>query len=115
MLLDNATSHSVPDMDLIKVGSFDSIKMSHLLLLFLPANCISLVQRLDQGIIAALKACYKSEPACHMVMQYNIELSQDLRALSLTASVKQVWRQSWVCSQSAALDFTVVSLLKIQP
>ena len=55
VLLDNATSHSVADATLVNVGSFKPIK---LLLLFLPANCTSVIQPLDQGIITAFKARY---------------------------------------------------------
>ena len=80
MLLDN---HVLSDMPMIKVCSFDCFKLSNLLLLFFPANCTSVVQPLDQGVIAALKAQYKSKLATHMVTQYDIDPTQDLRALSM--------------------------------
>ena len=57
------------DTLLTKVGSLDAFKLSNLLLLFLPPNCTSVVQPLDQGIIAAFK---------------------DLQALSLKTNLKQV-------------------------
>ena len=63
----------------------------------MPANCTSVVQPLDQGIIAAFKARYKSKLAQHLIMQYDVNPSQDLRALSLTTDVKQV------CSYSSSL------------
>ncbi|KAL5475714.1 hypothetical protein EMCRGX_G025561 [Ephydatia muelleri] len=93
MLLDNASSHILSDTPMIKVGSFDCFKLSNLLLLFFPANCTSVVQPLDQGVIAALKARYKSKLATHMVTQYDIDPTQDLRALSSKTNVKEaiIW------------------------
>ena len=90
MLLDNATSHAVRNVAPTKVGSLHAIKLSNLLLLFLPANCTSVVQPLDQGVIAAFKVRYKCKLAQHMVMQYDINPRQDLRTLSLKTDVKQV-------------------------
>ena len=63
MILDNATSHAVADVSQTNVGSFIALKLSNLLPLFLPANCTSVVQPLDQGNIAAFKARYKSKLA----------------------------------------------------
>ncbi|KAL5505629.1 hypothetical protein EMCRGX_G007093 [Ephydatia muelleri] len=93
MLLDNASSHHLSDTPMIKVGSFDCFKLSNLLLLFFPANCTSVVQPLDQGVIAVLKARYKSKLATHMVTQYDIDPTQDLRALSSKTDVKEaiIW------------------------
>ena len=90
MLLDNASSHGVADTLLTKVGSLDAFRLSNLLLLFLPPNCTSVVQPLDQGIIAAFKAHYKGKLAHYMVQQYDIDSSQDLQALSLKTNLKQV-------------------------
>ena len=90
MLLDNASSHVLSDTPMIKVGSFDCFKLRNLLLLFFPANCTSVVQPLDQGVIAALKARYKSKLATHMVTQYDIDPTQDLRALSSKTNVKEI-------------------------
>ena len=60
VLVDNAASHTIANMVVTKVGSF---KISILLLLLLPAICTSVVQPLGQGVIAALKAQYKSKLA----------------------------------------------------
>ena len=70
MLLDNASSHGVADTLVTKVGSLDAFRLTNLLLLFLPPNCTSVVQPLDQGIIAAFKAHYKRKLARYMVQQY---------------------------------------------
>ena len=90
MLLDNASSHGVADTLITKVGSLDAFRLSNLLLLFLPPNCTSVVQPLDQGIIAAFKAHYKRKLARYMVQQYDIDSSQDLQVLSLKTNLKQV-------------------------
>ena len=49
-ILDNASSHVIEGMETIKVGSFDSFKLSNLLPIFLPANCTSIIQPLDQDL-----------------------------------------------------------------
>ena len=90
MLLDNASSHSVADIQLIKMGSFNAFRLSNLLLIFLPPNCTSVVQPLDMGIIASFKARYKSKLAHFMVQQYDLDPHQDLQELSLKVNVKQV-------------------------
>ena len=90
MLLDNSSSHGVADTLLTKVGSLDAFRLSNLLLLFLPPNCTSVVQPLDQGIIAAFKAHYKRKLAHYRVQQYDIDSSQYLQAQSLKTNLKQV-------------------------
>ena len=91
MLLDNASSHnSVPDIQLIKLGSFDAFRLSNHLLIFLPPNCTSVVQPLDMGIIASFKAHYKSKLAHFMVQQYDLDPHRDLQELSLKVNIKQV-------------------------
>ena len=98
MLLDNGSSDVVSDMAMIIVGSFDCFNLSNLLLLYFPANCTSVVQTLDQGLIAALKAWYKSKLAGHMVTQYDIDPTQDLRALSSKTNVKEMILSTYIIS-----------------
>ena len=73
MLLDNTSSHVIAGRETITVGSFDSLKLSNLLLIFLLANCASVIQPLDQEIIAAFKACYERKLTCHKVAQLDID------------------------------------------
>jgi hypothetical protein len=63
LLSDNAPSHKVDESVEHEAGETESagfqfIKLSHVMLLFLPANTTSHVQLLDAGIIASLKAKY---------------------------------------------------------
>eukprot|EP00959_Pyramimonas_sp_CCMP1952_P469990 9495914-Pyramimonas_sp.AAC.1 len=60
MLLDNASSHTLPA--LAKEWAYKDLRgfeMSHTIFAFLPKNTTSEVQPLDQGIISATKARYR--------------------------------------------------------
>jgi hypothetical protein len=59
MLTDNAPTHMVTDADVEEEHGFKVINLSHLKAVFLPANTTSVVQPLDQGIIACTKAHYR--------------------------------------------------------
>eukprot|EP00731_Ephydatia_muelleri_P014338 Em0008g58a len=89
MILDNATSHAVADVSQTNVGSLTAFKLSNLLLLFLPANCTNVIQPLDQGIIAAFKSRYKIKLARHMVSQFDVDPTQNLRMVPLKVKLKQ--------------------------
>ena len=106
MILDNATSHAVADVSQTNVGSLTAFKLSNLLLLFLPANCTNVIQPLDQGIIAAFKSRYKSKLARHMVSQFDVDPTQNLRMLPLKVKLKQVSMcsvETRLCKFSASL------------
>jgi hypothetical protein len=63
MLTDNAPTHMVTDADVEEEHGFKVINLSHLKLVFLLANTTSVVQPLDQGIIA----CTKAHNRCKLV------------------------------------------------
>jgi hypothetical protein len=60
LLLDNAP-HIPPDTTKEVLMGFDVYRLSNITLIFLPANTTSIVQPLDQGIIAAFKAHYRAQ------------------------------------------------------
>jgi hypothetical protein len=67
VLSDNAPTHMLADTESEEEHSFKVINLSNLKLVFLPANTTSVVQRLDQGIIACTKAHY-----CRQLVQWVI-------------------------------------------
>eukprot|EP00731_Ephydatia_muelleri_P026385 Em0018g485a len=105
MLLDNASSHGVADTLLTKVGSLDAFRLSNLLLLFLPLNCTSVVQPLDQGIIAAFKAHYKGKLARYMVQQYDIDSSHYLACSCLAGTLRHNYLELLVQVRGSAWNW----------
>lgn len=53
ILLDNAPSHQVEGIQKTLIGEFEAYVLSNITLLFFPVNVTSVVQPLDQGIIAS--------------------------------------------------------------
>ena len=61
MILDNASSHVVSSAKVGKSYGFSTLGLSNMTLVFLPPNVTSVIQPLDQGIIAYLKIQYKKK------------------------------------------------------
>jgi hypothetical protein len=61
MILDNASSHVVTFAKVGKSCGFSTLELSNMILVFLPPNVTSVVQPLDQGIIASSKFQYKNK------------------------------------------------------
>ena len=59
MILDNASSHVVGFAKVGKSCGFSTLELSYMTLVFLPPNIQSVVQPLDQGIIASFKIQFK--------------------------------------------------------
>ena len=55
MILDNASSHVVNSAKVGKSYGFPTLELSNMNLVFLPPNVTSVVQPLNQGIIASFK------------------------------------------------------------
>jgi hypothetical protein len=60
-LSENAPTHMLADTEIDEEHGFKVIHLSNLKLVFLPANTASIVQPLDQGIIACANAHYRQQ------------------------------------------------------
>jgi hypothetical protein len=56
LLTDNTPTHMLASAEVEQEHGFNVINLSHLKIVFLPANTTSVVQPLDQGTIACTKA-----------------------------------------------------------
>lgn len=82
MLMDNASSHDIPSVSATEQHGLQTIKLTNVLVVFLPANTTSHVQPLDAGIIAAFKAHYKAHMLRWYIEQYEAtETDKDLAML----------------------------------
>jgi hypothetical protein len=61
VLSDNAPTHMLADTEIDEEHGFKVVNLSNLKLVFLPAHTPSVVQPLDQGIIACTKAHYRRQ------------------------------------------------------
>jgi hypothetical protein len=61
MILDIASSHVVSSTKVGKFWGFPTLELNNITLVFLPPNVTSIVQSLDQGIIASFKIQYKKK------------------------------------------------------
>ena len=59
LLSDNASSHAIPSVPTEQIHGLNAIRLSNVLIVFLPPNTTSKVQPLDAGIIAAFKQHYR--------------------------------------------------------
>jgi hypothetical protein len=96
LLTDNAPTHMIKDADLDEEHGFKVINLSNIKIIFLPANTTSVVQPLDQGIIAALKAHYRLQ-----LVQWSLnEASKPERASEILKKLQPSFYQmlQWVHS-----------------
>jgi hypothetical protein len=61
MISDNASSNVVSSTKVGKSCGFSTLELSNMTLILLPPNVTSVVQPLDQGIIASFKIQYKKK------------------------------------------------------
>ena len=79
MILDNSPSHVVNSTKVGKFCGFSTLELSNMTLVFLPPNAKSVVQPLDQGIIASYKVEYKKKLLQWILSQYDDATLKDLR------------------------------------
>jgi hypothetical protein len=78
---------------------FKQLKLSHVTMLFLPPNVTSVVQPLDQGIIAAFKKRYKT-----MLLRWQLSECQRLKDDGKQPDMRQVLPNvKQVCTYETAL------------
>lgn len=99
LLLDNAPTHLIVDVPKHTVQGFQLYYLSNVTVIFLPANTTSLVQPLDQGIIAAFKARYRR----HLVRATlaALEKDDDLTIAKIKPNMLEVLK--WVRWSAKAL------------
>lgn len=115
LLLDNASSHDV-----------DSTQLSNIKLHFLPPNMTAHIQPLDQGIIRAFKAHYKSRLVRKLIS--GIELNNSLPVITVRDAIEMAaaawnivtpetisncWRHCGIYREGAAAEASSAAMLSI--
>jgi hypothetical protein len=88
MFCNNAGSHDIPNSTRAMLHGLETIKLSNLTLAFLPANTTSVIQPLDQGIIAAWKMGYKRKLLEWTIAEYD-DAAEGTDLGKVQANVKQ--------------------------
>ena len=104
MILDNASSHVVSSAKVSKSRGFSTLELSNMNLVFLPPNVTSVVQPLDQGIIASFKIQYKRELLWWDLSQYDDATLKDLR--KVVPNIRQAIM--WSYEVSSEMDARIV-------
>ena len=84
--MDKASCHSLFGVQQKQLSSFSALPMTNVTIVFLPHNCTSVVQPMDQGIIVAFKLRYKSK-LLEWVYKFDLDQQQDLK--KIVPNVKQ--------------------------
>ena len=78
LIFNNASSHVVGSAKVGKSHGFSTLELSNMTLVFLPLNVTSVMQPLDQGIIAPSKIQYKKKLLQWVLSHYDDATLQDL-------------------------------------
>jgi hypothetical protein len=98
LLCDNVPTHTVQDAEVDEELGLKVINLSNVKLIFLPANTTSVIQPLDQGIIAAVKTHYWRLLVRWLLTEAGAAENKDksLRELKPTSYQMMQWlQQAW--------------------
>jgi hypothetical protein len=73
LIMDNASCHSLSGVQHKQLSGFTALPMTNVTIFFLPPNCTSVVQPLDQGIIVPFKLRYKSKLLEWVLSQFDLD------------------------------------------
>jgi hypothetical protein len=96
LLGDNAPTHMVNGHDVEQEHGLKVINMTHIKLVFLPANVTSIAQPLDQGIIACAKAHYRRRLVKFLLAEANAPGNADKSLQKLAPNFYQM--MCWINS-----------------
>ena len=91
MILDNASSHVVSFAKVGKSCGLSTLELSNMNLVLLPPNVTSIVQPLDQGIIASFKIQYKKKLLQWVLSQYDDATLKDLKKVVPNIRQATMW------------------------
>jgi hypothetical protein len=104
VILDNASSHVVSFAKVSMSCNFSTLELSNMTFIFLPPNVTSVVQPLDQGIIASFKIQYKKKLLQWVLSQYGDATLKDLRKVVPNIKHAIMWSyEVW-----SELDATII-------
>ena len=126
MILDNASSHVVSSAKVGTSRGFSTLELSSVTLVFLPPNATSVVQPLDQGIIASFIIQYNEKLLQWVLTQYDDATLKDLREAvpNITQAImwsykvwseldaqtgRNCWRMACVLLATWNVDFALVN------
>ena len=125
MISDNASSHVATSAKVGKSRDFSTLELSNMTLVIPSPNVTSVVQPLDQGIIASFKIQYKKKLLRWVLSQYDDAILKDLRKVvpnlkqgimwsyevwsELDAQiVRNCWRMACILPATWNVDFALV-------
>lgn len=88
LLCDNASSHGIPSIPTEQIHGLNALRLSNVLIVFLPPNTTSHVQPLDAGIIAAFKQHYRMQLVRWYLNEYETA-GDDVNLTKLYPGVRQ--------------------------
>lgn len=111
LVIDNASSHFLGSniVETRQMQGILSARMSNILLVYLPANTTSVLQPLDQGVIAVVKWHYKQKLARWHLANIELALADHNVPNPDEVNVKQAIE--WACSLGAMSQTTAFAIV----